>query len=121
MDLVTITFLMLAGHSVCDFALQTEWVATNKNRHVRDRFTNTQQLKLQLIWPWLLSAHSLTHGLAIYLITQKISLALAETVVHWWIDFGKNEAWFGFHTDQALHVAFKLLWAYLFFNYSAML
>jgi hypothetical protein len=39
-----------------------------------------------------------------------VGFALAETVVHWLIDLGKCEKWYGIHTDQALHVACKLLW-----------
>ena len=117
MDFVTAVFLMLCAHSVCDFALQTEWVATNKNRRIREKFSPEQQAKFQVIWPWLLTAHAMTHGMSIYLLTQKVSLAFAETVAHWITDFGKNETWYGFHTDQIIHVSLKFVWAYLLVYY----
>jgi hypothetical protein len=112
-DPATMTFLLLCGHAIGDFALQTEWIATNKNRHIRDKLLPEIQKQTQVIWPHLLTAHSLHHGLMVFLVTQKLSLGIAETVVHWLTDFGKCEKWFGFHTDQALHVGVKFLWVYL--------
>jgi hypothetical protein len=109
-------FLMICGHAVCDFALQNEWIATNKNRHFRLKLSPEQQKQTQIIWPYLLTAHALHHGLAVFLITQKLSLGIAETALHWLTDFGKCEKWFGFHTDQAIHVLSKFLWIYLLMN-----
>jgi len=103
-------FLFLAGHALADYALQTEWIATNKNRHVRKGLSPEAQKQMQIIWPHLLTAHSLHHGLIVYLVSQSITLGVAETVAHWLIDFGKCEKWYGFHTDQALHVVCKILW-----------
>lgn len=103
-------FLFLCGHALGDYALQTEWIATNKNRHFRDSLSPDAQKNMQVIWPHLLTAHSLHHGLLVYLISQSIVLGVAETVVHWLIDFAKCEKWFGFHMDQALHILAKLIW-----------
>ena len=106
-------FLFLCGHAFADFAIQSEWVATNKNRHVRDRYTAEERSKMEVVWPWLLSAHALHHGLAVFLVSQKLSLGIVETLVHWVVDFGKTEKWYGFHADQWIHVAFKVLWTAL--------
>mgnify|MGYP002414098749 CR=1 FL=1 len=110
LDLAATFFLLLCGHVVADFAMQTEWVATNKNRHVRDVMSAENQVKTQVIWPHLMTAHALHHGLFVFLITGHLTLGIAETVVHWIIDFGKCEGWFGFHTDQALHILSKVAW-----------
>jgi hypothetical protein len=109
-------FLLLGGHAVCDFAFQSEWVATNKNRHVRDRFSKEQNEKYEVIWPWLLSAHAMHHALAVFLITQKLWIGIAEFVLHWLTDFGKCEKWYGFHVDQFIHIATKILWAVLIYK-----
>jgi hypothetical protein len=109
----TIFFLLICGHALADFGLQTEWIATNKNRHVRLSLSPEQRAKMQVIWPHLLSAHSLHHGLMVFLATQKLSLGVAETVFHWITDFGKCEKWYGFHTDQAIHVVTKVIWLIL--------
>jgi hypothetical protein len=106
-------FLFLCGHALADFALQTEWIATNKNRHVRRALSPELRAQMQIIWPHLLTAHSLHHGLMVYLVSQKLSLGLAETAIHWLTDFGKCEKWYGFHADQILHVAAKVLWTAL--------
>lgn len=114
-QLFTLTFLLICGHALGDFAIQTTWVATNKNRHVRDNLSPEDRGRFQVIWPWLLTAHSLHHGLIVFLITQKIELAVAETAVHWVIDFGKTENWYGFHLDQILHVVTKFVWVALLY------
>lgn len=97
-------FMLLVGHAVMDYALQTEAIALEKDRH------STTPLQKAVPWYYWLSAHSLCHGGAVYLITGSLSLGLLETVVHWMIDFSKSERWFGIHVDQALHVACKLVW-----------
>ncbi len=109
-------FLFLCGHALADYALQNEWIATNKNRHFRDTLSAEAQKNMQVIWPHLLTAHSLHHGLLVYLISQNITLGVAETVVHWMIDFAKCERWFGFHTDQALHILSKVVWTVALVN-----
>lgn len=93
---------LLASHFVCDFPLQTDWIAKHKNRHNPSPET--------AIWPWVLTAHAVTHGLGVGIVTGRLGPAVAETVVHWVIDFGKCENWYGFHADQALHLGCKLLW-----------
>jgi hypothetical protein len=35
---------------------------------------------------------------------------MAETVLHWLIDFGKCEKWYSIHVDQGLHLLCKALW-----------
>ena len=109
----TLFFLFLCGHALADFALQNEWVATNKNRHVRLSYPPEKRKNMQVIWPYLLSAHALHHGLMVFLITQRLSLGVAETVIHWISDFAKCEDWYGFHTDQVVHIGTKVIWTAL--------
>ena len=106
-------FLLLAGHAIADFAIQTEFVATNKNRHVRLKYSPEVRAKMEIIWPHLLTAHSLHHGLFVFLITGNLLASCLEVVIHWITDFGKCERWYGFHADQAIHVLTKALWTYL--------
>lgn len=103
-----ILFLLLSGHAVADFALQTDWIAVNKERPRPEQGGTSTQT--QTIWPYVLAAHSLHHGLFVFLITQKLSLGVAETLVHALSDFGKGERWYGFHTDQWIHITSKFLW-----------
>lgn len=109
-DPLPLFFLLAGGHAVADFGLQSEWVATNKNRHVRAAMSPELRAQTQIIWPWLLGSHALQHGLLVALITQRPDLGLAEAVLHALTDFGKCERWYGFHADQVIHLATKALW-----------
>lgn len=102
-------FLLLAGHAMGDFGLQTDWIAVFKSRHATPP-DGTASKRPDLIWIHVLNAHCLIHGGLVALITGHWWLGLAEFIAHWIIDFGKGEKWFGFHTDQFLHIACKLLW-----------
>lgn len=100
-------FWLLVGHAVADYPLQAGPMATEKCRH------SHSDLQKSVPWYYWLSAHALVHGGAVFLITGSLFLGLLETVVHWLIDFGKCEGWFGIHVDQALHVGCKVLWCVL--------
>lgn len=91
-------FLLLAGHALADFSLQTEPMAKGKNRH---RMTEPPPgAKYQPSWAYWLTAHALIHGATVYLITQSLTLGICETVCHWLIDFFKCENKYGIHADR---------------------
>lgn len=113
-DIATLFFLMIAGHAVCDFGLQGEWLATNKNRHARSNYPPEKRATMEQIWPHLLFAHAMMHGLSVYLASHSLKLGLLETASHTLIDYGKCERWYGFHVDQFLHIGTKILWVFLF-------
>jgi hypothetical protein len=100
-------FWLLVGHAVMDYTLQTGPMPVEKCRK------STSEIQKAVPWYYWLSAHTLGHGGAVYLVTGSLSLGILETVVHWLIDFGKCEGWFGIHVDQALHVGCKVLWCVL--------
>jgi hypothetical protein len=95
-------FLLLAGHAVCDYPLQGDFLARGKNH---------RRPIPGVPWWQCLFAHAMIHGGAVALITNNVWLGLAETLVHIVIDFGKCSNWYGFNADQTLHVLCKLLWA----------
>lgn len=99
--MLEIFFMLLVGHALADYPLQGDFLARGKNH----------KAPLDGV-PWwqCLAAHALIHGGMVYLITGVFWLGLAETVIHWFIDFGKSHGLYGFNTDQALHIACKILW-----------
>lgn len=108
--MLQLLFLLLVAHSLADYPLQGDFLAQAKDRHSPSGAA---------IWPWALSSHALIHGGAVFLVltvlspadaTVCIRLALLETAAHWIIDFGKCERWYGYHVDQVLHVACKVVW-----------
>ncbi|MDG1356958.1 MAG: DUF3307 domain-containing protein [Akkermansiaceae bacterium] len=108
-------FLALAiGHVVADFPLQGIFLSQAKNRNQK----LSQQLNSKsprCVWLHAMSAHSLIHCGAVWLITGSVILGLAEFVLHWFIDFTKCENWTGFNTDQFLHYLCKIIYVALIY------
>jgi hypothetical protein len=96
-------FLLIAAHFLCDFALQSEFMAIYKS-------PRQARVGGEIIWPWLLGGHAAIHGLAVFLVTGSLLLGLAETSAHALIDYLKCKGRFGFHVDQLLHIGSKVLW-----------
>ena len=108
-------FYLLAGHALADFPLQGETIAACKCR-------KSQHPAAKAVpWYYWLSAHALVHGGLVAAIVRScgydpnlsVGLGVAETVIHWIIDYGKCARWFGIHVDQLLHVACKGVWVLL--------
>ena len=100
---------LIVGHAVMDFWAQSDALAQMKNRKRSNTRVPPGQ-KPQTMWAYALTAHALHHGFAVAFITGSVGLGVAETVWHWFIDFGKCENWYGIHVDQALHLVCKCAW-----------
>lgn len=96
-----VLFLLMAGHALADFSLQSEFMAIGKNRH-------TDLGKGH--WFYCLTGHSFVHGGIVLLLTGSLGLGIAETIWHWIIDFLKCDDKISFRTDQFLHVFCKIIW-----------
>jgi len=105
MTLISYFFQLLAAHAVADFALQQEAMGAGKNRHNKIHKEKGTHFPP---WYYWLTAHSLVHGGAVYIITNSIFLGIVETLLHWLIDYSKCEGWINFHQDQALHIGCKI-------------
>ncbi|MDB4055785.1 DUF3307 domain-containing protein [Akkermansiaceae bacterium] len=108
-------FLALAiGHAVADFPLQGVFLSETKNRNQKlSQDLNTKSP--QGVWIHSMSAHSLIHCGAVWLITGSVLLGLVEFFLHWIIDFAKCENWAGFNTDQFLHYGCKIIYVALIY------
>lgn len=103
MTILPLFVAMLCGHALCDYALQSEWMARNKSRRTSD--------DTRCRWQYVLSAHALIHAGAVMAVTGRWELGLAEFLIHWLADFSKAEGWWGIDIDQSIHVACKVVWA----------
>jgi hypothetical protein len=99
-----ILLLLLAGHAICDYPLQGEFLAKGKNINTPIPGMGWQQLML---------AHCLIHCGMVLLITGSVWMALAELVIHFITDTLKCEGVINFNQDQAVHYGCKVLWAFL--------
>jgi hypothetical protein len=112
--LLELLFLLVIGHFVADYPLQSDFIAKGKNRfRPVDPATIPPGQKPMTIWPWVLSAHAGTHAAAVYLVTGSVALAALEMFAHAAIDYGKCANRYGIHFDQAAHIGCKLVWAIL--------
>lgn len=92
---------LLIGHAIADYPLQGDFLARAKNR---------KSPIPGVPWWQALTAHAAIHGGAVWLITGRVEIAVAEIVAHGLIDSAKCEGRIGFNTDQALHVLCKAMW-----------
>lgn len=103
-------FAFLAAHAVCDFVLQGDVMGRGKSRrrHRKGEFDVGFPP-----WYYWLSAHGLTHGGAVYLISGMWTLGAVETVLHAIIDHQKCEDRISLNVDQALHLGCKLVYVFV--------
>lgn len=89
----TLFLLLLAGHALGDYALQSDYMAKEKANSL-----------------WVLLMHALIHGGIVYFVTGSLALMAAETVLHAGIDKLKTTGRISLVVDQALHVLCKLVY-----------
>ena len=104
-------FAFAIGHVLTDYPLQGSFLAQAKNRHNSTIILAGEAKPPRGLWIHALTAHSLIQGGAVWVISGSVTLAALEVVLHWAIDFFKCEGWFGYTTDQALHITCKAAYA----------
>ena len=97
-------FILIAGHFLADFGLQSDVMSREKRR------ASTTELQKIVPWYWWLTSHAFIHGFVVWFLLGIWWIALAETVAHWLIDFGKCEGYYGMWPDQLLHLLCKIIW-----------
>jgi hypothetical protein len=104
-----IFFALAIGHAFADFAWQSQFMATNKNRHLVPKDTDSGAPST--MWIHVLTAHCLVHAGVVWVLLGRLELAwlaaLIELVAHWIIDFVKCDGFTGFNADQGLHYLCK--------------
>lgn len=104
---------MIVGHVFTDHIFQSHQMLLGKDHKHVTEFGE----QYGTLWPLFLSSHALVNAAGVTLITGSVLLGVAEFVVHWIIDYAKNERCdFGYLTDQVLHIISKLAWAVLASN-----
>ena len=110
-EVIQVFYLLVLGHFVADFALQSEVMSKGKNR--KPDYIPAGQTPTA-VWPYWLSSHAGIHALAVYLVTSSFSLSVLEFVIHWVTDFFKCENKLSVHQDQFIHIFAKFLIAHLY-------
>lgn len=97
-------FFLLFAHALADYSLQTDFIATGKNRHTPNP---------HVPWYYIMVAHCMLHAGFVTMFTGSLWLGVAEFLLHFLLDVLKCEGKTNIHVDQGGHVACKLLWAIL--------
>lgn len=100
--MLTKMLLLFAGHALCDYPLQGDFLARGKNR-----FAPLPGVP----WYQCLFAHALIHAGMVLLITGSFRFACAEMIIHAAVDYAKCAGQWTFNQDQAIHYICKVLWA----------
>jgi hypothetical protein len=101
---------LLIGHALADYALQTDFMARAKNRHLTRAVSDAPPGTL---WLYVLSAHAAIHAGAVWILTGCGWLGLAEFILHWLIDWLRMENRISFCTDQFTHLGCKAVYVAL--------
>ena len=108
-SIVSVVFGLLFAHALADFSLQIDAMAKGKNRNVKPDYTRPGQ-KYTPCWFYWLTSHALIHGGLVAMVTLNVWLGIAETVLHWLIDFAKCKSKTNLHQDQLLHMLCKAVY-----------
>ena len=106
--MLEIFFLLIVGHFLCDFALQSEAMAIEKSPF------STSGLQKSIPWYWWLTSHAFIHSGAVFLITNNIYYSLLELISHWLIDYGKVLGKYSILIDQFFHLSIKILIVFIY-------
>lgn len=109
-DFLRLLFLLVFGHCLADFALQSPAMVNAKN--------STKNPKE--IWIPVMFGHCMIHAGVVFIITGKLWLAMYELAVHFIIDDLKckgklSDGKFMFAKDQILHILDVMIIAILFY------
>ena len=110
--LFALLFFLIAAHALMDYSLQGDAMAACKCRDSKS------PLAASVPWYHWLTSHAFLHGGAVGLVfrwmgfdwTVVVALAATETVIHWFVDYGKCERWYSLNVDQAIHIVCKIVW-----------
>lgn len=102
-------FWLYTSHFICDFSLQTQFMAEGKSP--------VNGSRLGVPWYWTMLAHSWVHGGGVALATKSTFLGLLEIICHFVVDYTTciykakypHQIFYIDH-DQLLHLFCKLVW-----------
>lgn len=100
--MIRLLILLFAGHALCDYPLQGDFLAKAKNHRSPSPHKH---------WFCAIFAHSMIHCAMVYLITGSVALGLAELVIHAATDYAKCDGRITSTQDQAIHYSCKIAWA----------
>ena len=107
MTYIQILGFLLAAHALADYPLQGDFLSKAKNRFAPI---------IGVPWYQAMGAHAMIQAGFVGVITGSVGLAVAEFIAHFTTDHLKCANRISFNTDQAIHIACKVAWAFIAVN-----
>ena len=107
LDFVRLFVLLMAGHALADYALQSTEMVVLKNPTRPEAFDIDGE-KMGPWW-WWMTAHALINGLVVYVITGAFWALCYEAFMHWLLDWSKCRGGLTTHADQLGHIIIKAI------------
>lgn len=104
-EFLKLFWLLVMGHFVADYILQSDTLAKEKN------FKSDSPIQKIVPWYYWMVAHVAGHVFFVTYLTGSIGLGVAEFVLHIVADYEKCAGKTTLHQDQAFHIFCKFLWA----------
>lgn len=111
MNWFEIIFILLFLHALGDFALQSDVMSREKNRHNRAPTYMPSGQKPKKTWVYWLIAHAFIQGGLIYVFFPILPIAVFEVVSHFIVDYLKCENITSPHHDQLIHVILRIIYS----------
>ena len=94
--------------AVTDVALQTEWMSYGK-------CCTSPVVVTEIPWYFPMGAHSMVNGCGVWLVTGNAYLGLAESILHFIIDYCKCKFIIGVNLDILFHIICRVIYAVIFY------
>lgn len=111
-DLWTLALVLFAGHFICDYGLQSQYMSQVKNPFDPENKDKPSRL--------ILLGHASIHGAFVAVVTGYPIFGFIETFLHWVADLAKCKGSISFKEDQYYHLFCKLCY-FLWIAFSAYL
>lgn len=103
-------FLLIFGHFICDFALQSQYMCKYKNPNNAPS-EGYNFFHPEYMWKLIMFAHCFIQGGFVYLFTNNLFFSLCEIMIHFITDYLKCNKKITVIQDQTIHILCKVIWA----------
>ena len=97
--MITMFLTMIFFHFLADYPLQGDFLSKAKNH--KNPIPGVP-------WYQALGAHCAIHAGFVFIATGSYGAGLSEFIIHWYIDYRKNEGKYTFNEDQFAHLITKI-------------
>lgn len=97
--MMTLLFFLIAGHYLCDYPLQGQFLSDGKNPY---------KPLPGVPWYQCMLAHSFIHAGMVLMLTRSFTMAIAELGAHFMIDCAKCRGETSYNEDQWCHILCKV-------------